>query len=61
VAGTYAHGFFADDAQRRAWITRLGADASAFGYDDAIDAALDALAAHLEQHLAVEQLLSLAR
>ena len=24
IAGTYVHGFFADDAQRRAWIERLG-------------------------------------
>ena len=29
IAGCYVHGLFADDAQRAAWMARLGAPASA--------------------------------
>ena len=61
VAGTYLHGFFADDAQRAAWLARLGAPASSLAYEALVDQTLDALAAHLEAHLDVEKLLSLAR
>jgi adenosylcobyric acid synthase len=61
VAGTYLHGFFADDAQRAAWLGRLGAPASSLAYEAMVDQTLDALAAHLEAHLDVEKLLSLAR
>ena len=61
IAGTYLHGFFAGDAQRAAWLARLGAPASALAYDELVDQTLDALAAHLEAHLDVEKLLSLAR
>ena len=61
VAGTYLHGFFAGDAQRAAWLARLGAPASSLGYEALVEQTLDALAAHLETHLDVERLLSLAR
>ena len=61
IAGTYLHGFFAGDAQRAAWLARLGAPASALAYDELVDQTLDALAAHLEAHLDVTKLLSLAR
>jgi adenosylcobyric acid synthase len=61
IAGTYLHGFFAGDAQRAAWLARLGAPASSLAYEDMVDQTLDALAAHLEAHLDVEKLLSLAR
>jgi adenosylcobyric acid synthase len=61
VAGTYLHGFFAGDAQRAAWLARLGMPAGSLAYDALVDQTLDALAAHLEAHLDVEQLLSLAR
>ena len=61
VAGTYLHGFFAGDAQRAAWLSRLGAPASSLAYEALVDQTLDALAAHLEAHLDVEKLLSLAR
>jgi adenosylcobyric acid synthase len=61
VAGTYLHGFFAGDAQRAAWLARLGAPASSLGYEALVEQTLDALAAHLEAHLDVETLLSLAR
>jgi len=61
IAGTYLHGFFAGDAQRAAWLVRLGAPASPLVYEELVEQTLDALAAHLEAHLDVEKLLSLAR
>ncbi|MEO6841823.1 MAG: cobyric acid synthase [Bradyrhizobium sp.] len=61
VSGTYLHGFFAGDAQRAAWLARLGLPASSLAYDALVDQTLDGLAAHLEAHLDVEKLLSLAR
>jgi adenosylcobyric acid synthase len=61
VAGTYLHGLFADDAQRAAWLARLGSPASSLAYEALVEQTLDALAAHLDAHLDVEKLLSLAR
>ncbi len=60
VAGTYLHGLFAGDAQRSAWLRRLGGPASTRDHAGAVEAALDALAAHLERHVDVDRLLSLA-
>jgi adenosylcobyric acid synthase len=61
VAGSYLHGFFAGDAQRAAWLARLGAPASSLAYEALVEQTLDALAAHLDAHLDVDKLLSLAR
>ena len=61
VCGTYAHGLFADDRQRAAWLARLGATAQAPSYHTTVEAVLDRLAAHLEAHLDVPALFSLAR
>ncbi len=61
VAGSYLHGFFAGDAQRAAWLARLGAPASSLAYEALVEQTLDALAAHLDAHLDIEKLLSLAR
>jgi adenosylcobyric acid synthase len=61
VAGTYLHGFFNDDRQRTAWIERLGGSASELGHDTQLEAALDALAHHLEAHVEIDQLLKRAR
>jgi adenosylcobyric acid synthase len=61
VAGCYVHGFFTGDAQRRAFLARLGAPASDISYATRIDAALDAVAAHLEAHIDLDRLLNLAR
>ncbi|MXP64163.1 cobyric acid synthase [Roseomonas sp. M0104] len=61
VAGTYVHGFFDGDAQRRAWLARLGAAAAPDGHGAAVEAALDGLATHLEQYLKVDELLRMLR
>ncbi|MBS7545600.1 cobyric acid synthase [Ancylobacter oerskovii] len=60
IVGTYAHGLFADDAQRSAWLARLGAPPSALDYEAGVEAALDALADHLAAHVKLERLLELA-
>jgi adenosylcobyric acid synthase len=61
VFGTYIHGLFADDRQRAAWLARLGAGPTRIAYDALVDQTLDALAAHLEAHLDLDRLLTLAR
>ncbi len=61
VHGTYLHGHFTSDDFRRAYLARLGVEASAQHYRARIESALDALADHIETHLDVEGLLALAR
>ncbi|WP_342166490.1 cobyric acid synthase [Methylobacterium sp. SD21] len=61
VSGTYVHGFFADDAQRGAWLARLGARRLGASYEAGVEAALDRLARHIETHVDCDRLLALAR
>ena len=61
VLGTYMHGLFADDAQRSAWLARLGGGPSEIAYEGLVEATLDALAAHLEAHMDIDRMLTLAR
>ena len=58
VSGTYVHGLFADDAQRAAWIARLGGRASGLDYEQGVERVLDALAEHLAAHIDLDGLLS---
>lgn len=58
VSGTYVHGFFADDTQRAAWITRLGGTASGIDYERNVDEVLDRLAEHLAAHIDLNGLLT---
>ncbi len=60
VNGTYLHGCFSADGFRHAWLKSLGAAASVFAYEKTIEQTLDALATHLEKHLAIDQILALA-
>lgn len=61
VSGSYVHGFFADDRQRRSWVRQFGPGAGGPGYEAIIDGTLDALAEHLERYVDVEVLLTMAR
>ena len=62
VAGCYVHGLFAADGFRRAFLGALKARTdSGLRFDDAVDAALDALADHLEAHVDLEAVLAIAR
>jgi adenosylcobyric acid synthase len=61
VIGTYVHGLFADDGQRAAWLARFAAGATHIAYDAAVERTLDGLAAHLEAHLDLDLLLTLAK
>ncbi len=61
ISGSYVHGFFGGDVQRRAWLARWGAERSDVSYAARIEEALDAVAAHLEAHVDLDLLLSLAR
>ena len=61
VLGTYIHGLFAAEAQRSAWLARLGGAPSEISYEGLVEATLDALAAHLEAHMDIDRMLTLAR
>jgi len=61
IMGTYLHGLFAADGFRRSFLKRLGAAADdGLNYESSIDTVLDALAAHMETHLDLDELLALA-
>jgi adenosylcobyric acid synthase len=60
VWGTYLHGIFASDAFRQSFLARLGGERSDLRYDHEVQATLDALAGHLEQHIDIDRLLELA-
>ena len=61
IMGSYLHGMFAGDTFRTAFLRKLGATPSGLNYGAEVETVLDALAAHLEQHLDVSGLLGLAR
>jgi adenosylcobyric acid synthase len=61
IAGCYIHGLLADDRQRRHWLGRVDASASALDYEADVEATLDKLAAHIEKHVDCTRLLALAR
>jgi len=59
--GTYVHGLFADDAQRSALLSRLGAGPAVIDYETRVERALDRLADHLAAHVDLDRLLMLTR
>ncbi len=61
IMGSYLHGLFHEDAFRAAFLAQMGAQAGGQSYGARVEGALDALAAHIEAHLDVAALLSIAR
>ncbi len=61
VMGTYCHGLLGSTALRGALLARLGAASDGGDYAAGVDAALDAVAAALEEHLDMDGLIALAR
>ncbi len=59
VQGCYMHGIFSADGFRRAFLERFGAG-STLNFEAGVDAAIDALADHVESYMDVDLLLSLA-
>ena len=59
IEGAYVHGLFASDDFRRAYLSRLGV-ASTVLAEEAVETALDDVAAALEQHLSIDRLLAIA-
>ncbi|MFC0409361.1 cobyric acid synthase [Roseomonas elaeocarpi] len=60
VRGTYVHGLFGDDRQRAGFLASLNHAAAPRHHEGEVEAALDALAAHLERHIDLDRLLSIA-
>jgi len=61
VMGCYLHGIFGSDDFRRAFLNALKpGSASDLAFESRIDATLDALADHLERHVAVDRILEIA-
>lgn len=61
VMGTYCHGLLGSTDLRGALLARLGAASDGGDYAAGVDAALDAVAAALEEHLDMDGLIALAR
>ena len=59
VRGCYLHGLFSADGFRQAILAEMGAE-TGLNYENMVDATLDALAQHMEQHLDLDQLIALA-
>lgn len=60
VLGCYLHGMFASDGFRRAYLAGLGVDVGHRSHASDVEAALEALADHIEAHLDVDAILGLA-
>lgn len=60
VSGSYVHGLLADARQRRAWLARIGVTGTGPDHHASVDAALDAIAGHLERHVDIGALLELS-
>ena len=62
VMGTYLHGIFAADGFRHSFLGHIGqGEFEGAAYEAMIEETLDALAAHLEEHLDLDALLAAAR
>ena len=61
VAGSYVHGLLGEAAQRRAWLSRIGAAGSGVDHAADVDAALNDIADQLEQFVDMDTLIALAQ
>jgi adenosylcobyric acid synthase len=61
IIGSYLHGMFTDNAFRAAFLDGFGVQSGQLNYGQVVEKTLDALADHMESHLDVDGLLSLAR
>nr|WP_321252187.1 cobyric acid synthase [uncultured Ruegeria sp.] len=59
IRGSYLHGIFSSDTFRASYLAQFGVN-SDLSYDDGVEQTLDDLADHLEQHMDLDLLLSLA-
>jgi adenosylcobyric acid synthase len=60
IIGSYLHGMFSNDAFRAAFLAQLGIQSELGNYRQDVETTLDQLAAHLEQHVDLDQILRLA-
>jgi len=62
VMGCYLHGLFAADGFRHDFLQQIRRRSdSGLAFEAGVEAALDALAAHLERHLDLDRILAIAR
>lgn len=61
VCGTYMHGIFSSDAFRKHFLAGFGVAVSDVRYEQSVDDTLDQLAAHLEAHLDLDEILRMAQ
>ena len=61
ILGCYIHGIFSNDTFRSNFIESLGATPSNFNFNEKIDSTLDLLSKHVERHVNIDKLISLAR
>ncbi|WP_170335237.1 cobyric acid synthase [Ruegeria arenilitoris] len=59
IRGSYLHGIFSSDSFRASYLKQLGVSSN-IAYEDGVDQTLDDLADHLETHMDLDLLLSLA-
>jgi len=60
VLGSYVHGLLSDPQQRRALLSRIGIEGAGRDYRASVDEALDEIAAMLEHHADIDELIALA-
>ena len=60
IKGCYIHGLFSSDAFRAEYLAGLGGESQLVDYEATVDETLDLLATHLETHLDIDALLSIA-
>ena len=60
IIGSYLHGMFSNDTFRAAFLAQLGIKSELGNYRQDVETTLDQLAAHLEQHVDLDEILRLA-